>query len=58
MHWVTSEKIHTPSMEEISAVQRGGENNLFLMIVSVLEHLKGVGGLLYNFICGGGMGVF
>jgi hypothetical protein len=45
-------------MEEISAVQRGGENNLFLMIVSVLEHLKGVGGLLYNFICGGGMGVF
>jgi hypothetical protein len=45
-------------MEEISAVQRGGENNLFLMIVSVLEHLKEVGGLLYNFICGGGMGVF
>jgi hypothetical protein len=34
----------------------GGEKKLFLIIVSVLGHPKGVGGL--NFLRGGGMDVF
>jgi hypothetical protein len=35
-----------------------GEKHLFLIIVSVLGHPIGVGGLTSNFLCGGGMGVF
>jgi hypothetical protein len=31
---------------------------LFLIIVNVLGHPKGVGGLTSNFLCGGGMDVF
>ena len=37
---------------------RGGEKKMFLIIVSVLGHLKGVGGLTSNFLRGGGMDVF
>jgi hypothetical protein len=36
----------------------GGEIKLFLIIVNVLEHPKGVGGLTSNFLRGGGMDVF
>jgi hypothetical protein len=35
-----------------------GEKNLFLIIVSVLGCPKGVVGLTFNFLCGGGMVVF
>jgi hypothetical protein len=57
--WVVPEKIHTPPTQEISAVRRGGgETKLFLIIVNVLGHLKGVGGLTSNFLRGGGMDVF
>ena len=49
---------HTAT-EEISAVRRGGGGEkMFLIIVSVLGHPKGVGGLTSNFLCGGGMDVF
>ena len=34
-----------------------GENNLFLIIVSVLGHPKG-GGLTFKILCGGVMDVF
>jgi hypothetical protein len=56
--WVVPEKIHTPHTEEISAVRRGRGEKMFLIIVSVLGHPKGVGGLTSNFLCGGGMDVF
>ena len=36
----------------------GGETKLFLIIVNVLGHPKGVGGLTSNFLRGGGMDVF
>jgi hypothetical protein len=36
----------------------GGEKKLFLIIVNVLGHPKGVGGLTSYFLCGGGMDVF
>jgi hypothetical protein len=51
-------KIHNPPTEEISAVRRGGEKKLFLIIVNVLGHPKEVGGLTSYFLCGGGMDVF
>jgi hypothetical protein len=35
-----------------------GETKLFLIIVNVLGHPKGVGGLTSNFLRGGGMDVF
>jgi hypothetical protein len=35
-----------------------GEKKLFLIIVNVLGHPKGVGGLNSNFLLGGGMDVF
>jgi hypothetical protein len=35
-----------------------GEEKLFLIIVNVLGHPKGVGGLTSNFLRGGGMDVF
>ena len=47
-----------PPTEEISAIQRGGEKKLFLIMVSVLGRPKGVGGLTSNFLRGGGMDVF
>jgi hypothetical protein len=53
MNWVVQEKIHTPPTEEISAVRTGRGEKLFLIIVNVLGHPKGV-----NFLCGGGMDVF
>jgi hypothetical protein len=34
------------------------EKKLFLIIVNVLGHPKGVGGLTSNFLCGDGMDVF
>ena len=36
----------------------GGEKKLFLIIVNVLGHPKGVGGLISYFLRGGGMDVF
>jgi hypothetical protein len=51
-------KIHTPPTEEISAVRRGREKKLILIIVNVLGHAKGVGGLTSYFLHGGGMDVF
>ena len=36
----------------------GGEKKLFLMIVNVLGHPKGIGGLTSYFLRGGGMDVF
>jgi hypothetical protein len=57
LYWVFPEKIHTPTTEEISAVRRGGEKKLFLIIVNVLGHPKGVG-LTSYFLCEGGMDVF
>jgi hypothetical protein len=36
----------------------GGEKKLFVIIVNVLGHPKGVGGFTSNFLCGGGMDVF
>ena len=36
----------------------GGEKKLFLIIVNVLGHPKGVGGLTSYFLCGSGMDVF
>jgi hypothetical protein len=46
-----SRKIHTPPTEEISAVQRG-RGDKTMIIVNVLGHPKGVGGLTSNFLCG------
>ena len=43
LQWVVPEKIHTPPTEEISAVRRGRGEKLFLIIVNVLGHPKGVG---------------
>jgi hypothetical protein len=57
LQWVVPEKIHTPPTEEISAVRRG-EKKLFLIIVNVLGHPKGVGGLTSFFLRGVGMDVF
>ena len=53
-----SRKIHTPPTEEISAVRSGGKKKMFLIIVNVLGHPKGVGGLTSNFLRGEGMNVF
>ena len=36
----------------------GGEKKLFLIIVNILGHPKGVGGLTSYFLRGGGMDVF
>jgi hypothetical protein len=54
--WVVPEKIHTPPTGNFSRPE--GETKLFLIIVNVLGHPKGVGGLTSNFLCGGGMDVF
>ena len=58
LQWVVPENIHTPPTEEISAVRRGRGEKLFLIIVNVLGHPKGVGGLTSYFLRGGGMDVF
>ena len=57
--WVVPEKIHTPPPQRKFLLSKGGgEKKLFLIIVSVLGHPKGVGGLTSNFLCGGDMDVF
>ena len=60
-YWAVPEKIHTPPTVEISAVRRGrGEKMVSdkLIVVNVLGHPKGVGGLTSYFLRGGGMDVF
>jgi hypothetical protein len=57
-YWVVPEKIHTPHTEEISAVQRGRGEKMFLIIVSVLGHPKGVGGVNIQFPLWGKYGCF
>ena len=44
MNWLVPGKIHTPPTEKISAIRRGGDKKLFLIIVNVLGHPKRVGG--------------
>jgi hypothetical protein len=58
--WVVPEKIHTPPQRKFLPSGGGGETKLFLIIVNVLGHPKGVpvGGLTSNFLRGGGMDVF
>jgi hypothetical protein len=55
--WVVPEKIHTPPPRG-NFCRPEGEKKLFLIIVNVLGHPKGVGGLISYFLCGGGMDVF
>ena len=47
-----------PPLRKFLPSRGGGEKKLFLIIVNVLGHPKGVGGLTSNFLCGGGMDVF
>ena len=57
--WVIPEKIHTSPMEEISAIQRDRREQ-FVSDNSkciYLGHPKWVGGLISNFLRGGGMDV-
>jgi hypothetical protein len=49
---------HSPPRRKFLPSGGGGETKLFLIIVNVLGHLKGVGGLTSNFLHGGGMDVF
>ena len=51
---VIPEKIHTPPRRKFLPSVGGGETKLFLIIVNVLGHPKGVGGLTSNFLRGGG----
>jgi hypothetical protein len=48
---------HSPDGVNFCRPERGGEKKLFLIIVNVLGHPKGVGGLTSNFLRGGGMDV-
>ena len=56
--WVVPEKIHTSPRRKFLPSGGGGEKKLFLIIVNVLRHPKGVGGLTSYFLHGGGMDVF
>ena len=47
-----------PPRRKFLPSREGGEIKLFLIIVNVLGHQKGVGGLTFNFLRGGGMDVF
>jgi hypothetical protein len=47
-----------PPQRKFPASGEGGEKKLFLIIVNVLGHPKGVRGLTSNFLRGGGMDVF
>jgi hypothetical protein len=47
---------HSPHGEKFLPSGGGGEKKLFLIIVNVLGHSKGVGGLTSNFLRGGGGG--
>jgi hypothetical protein len=49
--------LHSPRRKFLPS-RGGGEKKLFLIIVNVLGHPKGVGGLTSNFLRGGGMDVF
>jgi hypothetical protein len=54
MYWVVPEKIHTPPVEEISAVRKGISD-----ISKCIRTSKRGRGLISNFLCGGrGMDVF
>ena len=46
------------SFQKRSKKGGGGETKLFLIIVNVLGHPRGVRGLTSNFLRGGGMDVF
>ena len=56
LHWVVPEKTIFPPQGKF--LPSGGEKKLFLIIVNVLGHPKGVGGLTSYFLHGGGMDVF
>jgi hypothetical protein len=47
-----------PPRRKFLPSEGGGKRKLFLIIVNVLGHPKGIGGLTSNFLCGGGMDVF
>ena len=47
-----------PSRRKFLPSGEGGEKKLFLIIVNVLGHPKGVGGLTSYFLRGGGMDIF
>ena len=49
---------HSPPQRKFLPSGGGGEKKLFLIIVNVLGHPKGVGGLTSYFLRGGGMDVF
>jgi hypothetical protein len=49
---------HSPHGGNFCCPEGEGETKLFLIIVNVLGHPKGVGGLTSNFLRGGGMDVF
>ncbi len=56
-HWVIPEKVHTPPRRKFLSPSGVGENNLFLIIVSVSGR-PGGGGLTSYFLCGGSMNAF
>ena len=47
-----------PTQRKFLPFGGGGGKKLFLIIVNVLGHPKGKEGLTFNFLHGGGMGVF
>ena len=49
---------HSPHGGNFCCPEGEGETKLFLIIVNVLGHPKGVRGLTSNFLRGGGMDVF
>ena len=67
VNYTVNEKKHNGSFQKRSILPPrrkflpsggGGEKKLFLIIVNVLGHPKGVGGLTSYFLRGGGMDVF
>jgi hypothetical protein len=49
---------YSPHRGNFCCLEGEGKKKLFLIIVNVLGHPKGVGGLTSYFLCGGGMDIF